>query len=47
MFADEKITTLNFETDDHKCGFGKWLYGEGSKEAEILAPEPFTTSRIN
>ena len=32
----KKITTLNVETDDHKCGFGKRLYGEGSKEAEIL-----------
>ncbi len=38
LLTDEKITTLEVETDDHRCGFGKWLYGEGRKEAEILAP---------
>jgi hypothetical protein len=29
VLTDEKITTLDGETDDHKCGFGKWLHGEG------------------
>ena len=39
LLTDEKVTTLDVETDDHKCGFGKWLYGEGRKHAETLAPE--------
>ncbi|MDY7036963.1 MAG: CZB domain-containing protein, partial [Thermodesulfobacteriota bacterium] len=38
LLADEKITTLDVETDDHKCGFGKWLYGEGRNQAEALVP---------
>ena len=38
LLTDEKVTTLEVETDDHKCAFGKWLYGEGRKEAEALVP---------
>ena len=38
LLTDEKVTTLNVETDDHKCGFGKWFFGEGRKEAETLVP---------
>jgi methyl-accepting chemotaxis protein len=38
LLTDDKITKLEVETDDHKCGFGKWLYGEGRKEAEALVP---------
>lgn len=38
LLTDEKVTTLDVETDDHKCGFGKWLFGEGRKEAEALVP---------
>ena len=37
-WTDEKVTTLDVETDDHACGFGKWLFGEGRKEAEALVP---------
>jgi methyl-accepting chemotaxis protein len=29
---------LDVVLDDHKCGFGKWLYGEGRKEAEQQLP---------
>ena len=32
------MTSLNVETDDHKCGFGQWLYGDGRKQAEALVP---------
>ncbi|MCB2182189.1 MAG: CZB domain-containing protein [Desulfobulbaceae bacterium] len=35
---DSSVTTLKVETDDHKCGLGKWLYGNGRKEAEKLIP---------
>jgi methyl-accepting chemotaxis protein len=38
LLTDEKVTTLMVETDDHKCGFGLWLYGEGRKEAEAMVP---------
>ncbi|MEJ2041019.1 MAG: methyl-accepting chemotaxis protein, partial [Desulfosarcinaceae bacterium] len=33
-----QVTTLNVETDDHKCGFGQWLYGEARQRAESLVP---------
>jgi methyl-accepting chemotaxis protein len=35
---DDKITELGVELDHTKCGFGKWYYGEGRKEAEALLP---------
>ena len=38
LLTDDKVTTLEVQTDDHKCGFGKWLYGEGRKEAEVMVP---------
>jgi methyl-accepting chemotaxis protein len=31
-------TELSVETDPHKCGFGKWYYGEGRVQAETLLP---------
>ncbi len=36
LLTDEKVTELKVETDHHKCAFGKWLYGEGRKQAEGL-----------
>jgi len=39
LLTDEHVTSLQVQTDDHQCGFGKWLYGEGRKEAERLVPE--------
>jgi methyl-accepting chemotaxis protein len=38
LLSDDKVTSLNVETDDHKCGFGKWLFGEGRRQAEQLVP---------
>ena len=38
LLADEHVHKLTVETDDHKCGFGKWLYGEGRKQAEVMVP---------
>ncbi len=38
LLTDHNVTTLEVQTDDHKCGFGKWLYGEGRQEAEVLVP---------
>ncbi|TLX72161.1 HAMP domain-containing protein [Labilibacter sediminis] len=39
LLTDETVTTLNVETDHHKCAFGKWYYGEGRSHAEKLVPE--------
>jgi methyl-accepting chemotaxis protein len=36
--AGGKAGNFDVETDDHKCGLGLWLYGEGRKEAERVAP---------
>ena len=38
LLTDDKVTKLAVQTDDHKCGFGKWLYGEERKTAEKLVP---------
>ena len=34
LLTDDSIHELHVQTDDHKCGFGKWLYGEGRTQAE-------------
>ncbi|MDG4475864.1 methyl-accepting chemotaxis protein [Thiovibrio frasassiensis] len=44
IFLRDGVSKLEVETDDHKCGFGKWLYSdktqamlqEGGQEAELL-----------
>ena len=38
FLTDDKVTTLEVETDGHLCDFGKWLFGEGRKQAEQLVP---------
>jgi methyl-accepting chemotaxis protein len=38
LITDENVTQLKVQTDPKKCGFGKWYYGEGRKQAESLAP---------
>ncbi|MCP4723145.1 MAG: methyl-accepting chemotaxis protein, partial [Desulfobacteraceae bacterium] len=38
LLTDDTIHELNVQTDHTKCGFGKWLYGEGRKQAEALVP---------
>ncbi len=32
LFLKEDVTTLQVQTDDHKCGFGKWLYSPATQE---------------
>ncbi|WP_319575526.1 methyl-accepting chemotaxis protein [uncultured Desulfobacter sp.] len=39
LLTDDSVTTLDVETDHRKCGFGKWLFGEGRKQAEELVPD--------
>ncbi len=38
LLTDARINELNVQTDHTKCGFGKWLYGEGRRQAEGLVP---------
>ncbi|MEW6501382.1 MAG: methyl-accepting chemotaxis protein [Thermodesulfobacteriota bacterium] len=38
FLLDERVEALKVQTDDHQCGLGKWLYGEGRTKAEKLVP---------
>ena len=38
LINNDDVTTLNVETDHHKCAFGKWLYGQERQAAEELVP---------
>lgn len=38
LLTDKNITQLDVQTDDHKCAFGEWLFGEGRKQAEAMVP---------
>ncbi len=38
LLSDDTVHALHVETDHTQCGFGKWLYGEGRKNAETLVP---------
>jgi len=37
--TDPYVKEMDVQTDWKKCDFGKWLYGEGRKNAETLVPE--------
>ncbi len=39
LLTNSEVNTLDVQTDPHKCGFGKWYYGEGRLEAERFVPE--------
>ena len=36
---DENLVSLGVETDEHKCAFGKWYYGDDRNKAEEEVPE--------
>lgn len=38
LLTDKNIHTLDVQTDDHKCGFGKWYYSKERERAEELVP---------
>ena len=38
FFQNASVSTLDVETDDHKCRLGQWLYSEDRKQAEQLYP---------
>ena len=39
LFINDSVTELNVQTDDHKCAFGKWLYGSEREAAEHEVPQ--------
>ena len=36
--SDTEVKKLTVQTDHEKCGLGKWVYGEGRKNAEAAMP---------
>lgn len=36
--VDPEAKKIEVQFDGHKCNFGKWLHGEGRKDAEKIAP---------
>jgi methyl-accepting chemotaxis protein len=46
LLTDDKVTTLDVETDPHKCALGKWYYSDERKRAEIMVPAigPYLTA---
>ncbi|SEA23481.1 methyl-accepting chemotaxis sensory transducer [Desulfuromusa kysingii] len=38
FLTDDNVTKLDVQMDHTQCALGKWLYGEGRKEAELLVP---------
>ena len=36
---DNQVNELQVETDHTRCGFGRWYYGEGRQQAEMMVPE--------
>ncbi len=38
LLTDDSQTELKVQLDDHACAFGKWLYGDGRRQAETLVP---------
>jgi methyl-accepting chemotaxis protein len=38
LLTDDTVHKLNVQTDHTQCGFGKWLFGEGRKQAEAFVP---------
>jgi methyl-accepting chemotaxis protein len=43
LFADEKVTRLQVQTDDNKCGFGIWLNSDDTKR---IASEDFELGKL-
>ncbi|MBF0357996.1 MAG: CZB domain-containing protein [Magnetococcales bacterium] len=39
FITNRQIKEIDVQLDHTKCGFGKWYYGDGRHEAELLVPE--------
>ncbi len=38
LWTTSQDRKIDVQTDDHKCGFGQWLYGQGRKDLEASYP---------
>ncbi|WP_172683786.1 methyl-accepting chemotaxis protein [Desulfosarcina cetonica] len=39
LWTDSQMKAIGVETDDHRCGFGQWLYGQDRRQLEAAHPE--------
>ena len=39
FLSDDNVNNLSVQVDHKLCGFGKWYYGEGRRQAELMIPE--------
>lgn len=39
LWTDSRMSEINVQTNDHQCGFGQWLYGDGRKQLEKAYPD--------
>jgi methyl-accepting chemotaxis protein len=39
LWTDPKVNQIDVQTDDHLCGFGQWLHGDGRKQLETTYPD--------
>ncbi|MFZ1987090.1 MAG: methyl-accepting chemotaxis protein [Desulfatitalea sp.] len=39
LWTDSQARRIDVQTDDHQCGFGQWLYGQGRKDLEAAYPD--------
>jgi len=39
LFLDDHVNTVTVQTDDHKCGLGKWLYGDEARKLAEADPQ--------
>ncbi len=39
LFLDDNVREVTVQLDDHKCGFGKWLYSDETKALAAGDPE--------
>ncbi|MBF0447440.1 MAG: CZB domain-containing protein [Magnetococcales bacterium] len=39
FISNDKVSELSVQLDHTKCAFGKWLYGEGRRQAEAQLPQ--------
>lgn len=39
LWTDPRASKIEVQTDDHLCGLGQWLYGQGRKDLEAAYPD--------
>jgi len=39
LWTDPQVKRIDFQSNDHECGLGKWLYGEGRQQLDASYPD--------